>query len=786
MVQFWLDDGDGDIPYRDEYNCCRARLGGQGNSASDVNGWMQVSTTPCVVVGVLGIAVSSLACNASGTMSTATTSGTGTMGSGAAVDDAATGEAGLSTGTDTRGGADTSGGGPSTGADTSAEGSDESSTGQLELSEIHGAFEKGPMLIGSSVWVGPLNNDGSQTGEVYMTETSDDTGAFSIDVLAPAARFEVSGFFYDEISGSLSSAPLDLQGVADLPGGPIEVWINVLTHLQTDRALALVADGATIPDALGQAAQECVAALRVGAGPPLLTPFSELAILGDGALDDAYLLAVSAVLLQAAHDSPQPEVAALALLVNTISADIADDGLISPGLQVSLDEAERHVDVDGVLNNLATWAATTGATWNPPDLHAIIDSDQDGVANAIDNCPAVPNPGQADTDGDGQGDACHGECPNTILPDTGSGLPWHASVATGMPIDEFIGSCGAPGPERTYHLTAPEDGTYTFQVTNIGPPYAGIHLYLLDGPCAGGNELSCSDTLSGAVDQTSGLEVTLLAGEVVTAVVDGIADSPASGPVLTVARVGMCPDLDLGAMPTPFTLMGSTAGQGSASAASCGGLGADDYAYTWTAPETGHYRFDTFGSDFPALVYVRDGAGCNGAPLACSWETFGLNGYTTATVGAGQTVTIIVDGNDNLGAFPSGAFELEVTNECPDIDLGDIVPQLVSGDTFFSSDQFDPSCTFTPAPDEPYLFTAPAAGTYVFHTPMTGFDTVLYALDGACEGPEIGCSKTGPDVDGDAATLEVPMAMGQTITVVLESADFFDLEGSFDLEVTLL
>jgi hypothetical protein len=34
------------------------------------------------------------------------------------------------------------------------------------------------------------------------------------------------------------------------------------------------------------------------------------------------------------------------------------------------------------------------------------DTDGDGIPDASDNCPTVPNPGQQDTDGDGIGDAC--------------------------------------------------------------------------------------------------------------------------------------------------------------------------------------------------------------------------------------------------------------------------------------------------------------------------------------------------------------------------------------------
>ena len=44
------------------------------------------------------------------------------------------------------------------------------------------------------------------------------------------------------------------------------------------------------------------------------------------------------------------------------------------------------------------------------------DNDGDGIPNAIDNCPSVPNSNQLDSDGDGRGDACD-NCPAVANPD---------------------------------------------------------------------------------------------------------------------------------------------------------------------------------------------------------------------------------------------------------------------------------------------------------------------------------------------------------------------------------
>jgi hypothetical protein len=49
-------------------------------------------------------------------------------------------------------------------------------------------------------------------------------------------------------------------------------------------------------------------------------------------------------------------------------------------------------------------------------LNRSADLDGDGIPDAEDNCPSVPNPDQADTDKDGPGDACD-NCPPLPNPD---------------------------------------------------------------------------------------------------------------------------------------------------------------------------------------------------------------------------------------------------------------------------------------------------------------------------------------------------------------------------------
>jgi len=240
--------------------------------------------------------------------------------------------------------------------------------------------------------------------------------------------------------------------------------------------------------------------------------------------------------------------------------------------------------------------------------------------------PPPPAPTDRDTDpGEATADTA-APCPDEAL----ATAPAAVSGDTSARSDDHAGSCGDAGGDVVVAFTAPAEGRYTV----TAPGHA---LYALDD-CFGA-ELAC--------DPGGRLEVPLAVGETVFLVVDG--DGPftleVSGAVPPCADFG----LDEGA---PASGEGDTTAAPDDAAASCGGDGVPDHLWSWTAPASGTFVFDTIGSSYDTVLYVLDG--CGGVELGCDDDiTFGtLQSEVAVTLSAGETVIVGVDGYRSTSVGP--------------------------------------------------------------------------------------------------------------------------------------
>lgn len=218
-----------------------------------------------------------------------------------------------------------------------------------------------------------------------------------------------------------------------------------------------------------------------------------------------------------------------------------------------------------------------------------------------------------------------------------------------------------------------------------------------------------------------------------------------------------------GATGTPVA-SGSTAAEDDSLPTSCGGGGGNDRVIGFTAPSAGDYTIDTIGSSYDTVMSIF--SSCDtGSEIVCDDDGgSGLTSAATVTLGAGESIVILVDGY--MG--DTGSWELNISSgggSCGEIDIMSMLGSPVtSGSTAAEDSHFTQSCGGGDAVESVVVFVAPANGSYTFDTVGSDYDTVLAAYDDCTDASELACND---DTTGLQSEVTVNLSAGQEIFIAV-------------------
>lgn len=212
---------------------------------------------------------------------------------------------------------------------------------------LTGYIQKGPFISGSSITIQELDTQLQPTGVSYQVTTASDFGDYHLGQAIQSDYVEViaDGYYFNEVSGELSAAPLTLRAIAEVTTNGI-VNVNLLTTLAAPRIRHIVnVDDTSFKDAKHIAEQEVLNVFQIT--EPNIADFETMNISQDG-INNGILLAVS-VMLQG-----RQSVAELSELLSKLSLAIRTDGTVDtngPLLETIKTNASQLNTAD-IRNNL--------------------------------------------------------------------------------------------------------------------------------------------------------------------------------------------------------------------------------------------------------------------------------------------------------------------------------------------------------------------------------------------------------------------------------------------------
>jgi len=236
----------------------------------------------------------------------------------------------------------------------------------ISKEKLSGFIQKGPFLNGTSIIVSELKSDFSQTGKVFNSQIKDNQGSFeisNIQLSSPYVELKTDGFYFNEVTGVVSTSQLTLYALADVTNAN-SLNVNVISTLEKARVEKLVSGGLSFSEAKKKAMNEILAIFSLSKSDIQSSEFLDISKTGD---DNAILLAISAILQGYRSEAELSE-----LLAN-LSADISADGkLDSETLGTALISHAKFLNTAKIRENLEKRYLEIGATAQVPAFEKYI------------------------------------------------------------------------------------------------------------------------------------------------------------------------------------------------------------------------------------------------------------------------------------------------------------------------------------------------------------------------------------------------------------------------------
>ena len=246
---------------------------------------------------------------------------------------------------------------------------------QPQTYTVRGKVEKGPFVSGSTITIQPMDSKLQVLGSMFNTTITDNGGSFSFgskEFQAPYGEMMATGYFFNEVKGSLSEGTLVLRALVDLSDNST-VNVNILTHLKYSRIKKLIEIGKSFKEANTQAQNELLKAFGL---QNYASKDASLFSIVAGTDESAALIAVSSLLLYNRSEG------ALTEYLSTLSQEFGSNGVFSDATktQIKKDRLDLANKLNEIQENVIKRYSDLGMHIEVKDLTGYFDWDDDGTA----------------------------------------------------------------------------------------------------------------------------------------------------------------------------------------------------------------------------------------------------------------------------------------------------------------------------------------------------------------------------------------------------------------------